>query len=337
MNLFIFIIRRLIILVPIIFGVLIIVFIIGRVLPSDPLIYFIGQEADQELINKVKHDLKLDRSIWIQFIYYLKDISNGSLGMSWSTRNPVSIDLMSKLPATFELVIFSLLFTVLLSIPLGIISAVKKDTIIDHLSRIFVLSGVSIPNFWLGLILIYLFYAILGWSPPPMGRLNIGIQLDQITGFLLIDSILTLNIKAFISSLNYLILPVITLSALQIAQLTRITRSSMIEVLNSEYIQSAKAQGLSKNLIIYRLALKNSLLVPITQIGIIAGNTIGSAVIVEIVFAWPGAGSWAIDAALAGDFAPIQAFAAIMAIARVIIFLMTDIAYKMLDPRIDLY
>jgi peptide/nickel transport system permease protein len=313
---------------------MIIIFIIGRIVPADPLSFFIGQEADAELIKRVRHELHLDAPIWAQFYYYVQDILNGSLGMSWSTRNPVSKDLLEKLPATFELILVSLIVTVVVSIPLGVIGAVKRDTLTDHFTRIFSLFGVSMPGFWVGLLLIFFLYYLLGWTPPPMGRIKMGLTVDRVTGFYLVDTLLAGDLKAFGSVCLYLFSPVFAIAFRQMAQLTRLIRSTMIEVLSSDYIQAARSQGLRLRMINYRLALKNAMLPPVTQIGLIAGNLIGVAVIIEIVFAWPGAGSWAVDAALAGDFAPVQAFAVIAAIARVLVFLAADITYTKLDPRI---
>ncbi len=334
MNSFSYILRRLLALIPVAIGVLVIIFVIGRIVPADPLSFFIGQDSDQELIQRLTKELHLDDPIWKQFFYYLKDIQNGSLGMSWSTRNPVSFDLAQKLPATIELIAIGLFFTVIIAIPLGVVGAVKRDSYADHLSRFVALCGVSLPGFWVGLLLIFFLYFWLGWFPPPMGRIEMGMSVNQITGFYLIDTLIAGDLKAFGSVVSYLALPVCALAFRALAQLTRLTRSSMIEVLNSDYVMAARAQGLRPKMIHYKLALKNAMLPPVTQIGLLAGALIGNAVIIEIVFAWPGAGRWAVDAALAGDFAPVQAFAVIAAIARVLIFLVADVSYTKLDPRI---
>ena len=329
-----YIFRRLIALIPVVVGVLIIIFFIGRIVPSDPIDLFVGQDADQALIDRIRHELHFDEPIWKQFFYYLEDIRNGSFGMCWTTRNPVSKDLAEKLPATFELIIISFMFTVIVAIPLGVIAAVNRDAFGDHLSRIISLSGVAIPSFWIGLLLIYFLYAKLGWAPAPMGRIHMGIDVERTTGFFLVDTLLAGDLKAFASVCHYLVLPVFSIAFHNLALLTRLTRSSMIEVLNSEYILAAQAQGQKLRKINYRLALKNAMLPPVTELGRLAGSLIGGAVIIEIVFAWPGVGSWAIDAALSGDFSPIQAFAVIMAVARVLFFLIADIFYTILDPRI---
>jgi len=329
-----FIFRRLVLMFPIIFGVLVITFIIGRVIPADPIYLFVGQEDDPAFIQGLREELGLDEPIWTQFYCYLKSFLKGDLGMCWSTRNPVTTDLGVRLPATFELIIVSLIVCVVLALPLGVLAAVKRDSISDHVSRVVSLAGVAIPGFWLGLLLIYLLFFKLHWAPPPMGRIGFRTQIDSVTGFYLIDALLAGDLRAFGEVWAYLALPVAALSLRKLAQLTRLVRSTMIEVLSSDYIQTAHSQGLKQRLINYRLALKNALLPPITQIGQMFGDLIGGAVIIELVFAWPGAGRWAITSALAGDFAPIQAFAVICAVARVFSFLLTDILYTIIDPRI---
>lgn len=334
MKVWFYILRRMVSLVFVMGGVLIIIFVMGHVIPANPLHFFIGQESDEAYVAQVRAELHLDDPIWKQFGFYVSDLLHGDLGMSWSTRNPVAADLAIRLPATFELITVSLIVCVLLAFPLGVVAAVKRDTWIDHSARVTSLLGVALPSFWLGLLLIYVFFYRLRILPPPMGRMSIGTNIRQVTGFYLIDTLLAGDLDAFGNVVRFMVLPVTALSFAKMGQLTRLVRSTMIETLGSTYIEAARAQGLRKWLIHYRLALKNAVLPPITQIGLIWGNLIGGAVIVEIVFAWPGAGSWAVDAALAGDYAPIQAFAIIMAAARVIIFLITDILYLFIDPRI---
>ena len=329
-----FVLRRVLSLIPVLFGVLLIVFVMGRVIPSNPLHFFIGQEADAAFVERMRQELRLDDPLWVQFGTYVVNLARGDLGMSWSTRNPVAVDLATRLPATFELVILSMVVVVALAIPLGVLSAIKVNTWIDHVARIVSLIGVAIPSFWLGLLLIYWGFFLAGIFPPPLGRTSISVNVQSITGFYLIDTLWQGDGRAFRDVLSYLLLPVIALSIERLAQLSRLVRATMLEVLNDSYIEAARSQGLRTATIHYKLALKNALLAPITQIALIFGNLLGGAVIIEIVFSWPGAGSWAVDAALAGDFAPVQAFALISAFARVAIFLLTDIVYVVVDPRI---
>jgi len=329
-----YILQRLVSVIPVVIGVIIITFIIGYVVPADPVHLFIGQDDDPAMIERVRQELGLDRPLYVQFSRYMVDFVQGDWGMSWSTRNPVMVDLQRRLPATAELILISLVVTVVLSFPLGVLSATRRDTFIDHISRLFALIGVAIPNFWLGLLLIFFLFATVSIFPPPMGRIAMGMEVDRVTGFMLIDTLLARDGRAFWSAATFLVLPVFTLAFSNLAQLMRLVRASMIEALASDYTTTARAQGLPAWLINSRLALRNSLLAPITQIGLIAGHLIGGAVIVEIVFAWPGVGNWAIDGALSGDFGPVRAVAILAAFTRVIIFLLVDVAYTIIDPRI---
>jgi peptide/nickel transport system permease protein len=334
LKVFTYILKRTLFLIPVMIGVLIIVFIVGRIIPADPVHFFIGQESDQAYVEQVRKELYLDSPIWVQFYHYAKDLLQGDLGMSWSTRNPVRVDLAARLPATFELITVSLIVCVLIAIPLGVAAAVKRDTWIDHIARLGSLFGIAIPSFWFGLLLIYFFFYKFGILPPPMGRTSIGVSIETVTGFNLIDSLIAGNMEAFYDTVSHLIMPVLALTFARMAQLTRLVRSSMIEVLSSLYIEVARSQGLKERTIYYRLALKNAILPSITQIGQMWGQLIGGAVVVELVFAWPGTGSWAVDAALAGDFAPVQAFAVICAASYVLLSLATDVLYIIIDPRI---
>ncbi len=335
MRIGLLILRRLLLMSPVMVGVLVITFVIGRVIPADPVALLMGQEnADEALVQQIRHDLGLDQPIWTQFYVYVRNITRGDFGMCWSTRNPVLDDLAVRLPATLELVIVSMIVCIVLAIPLGVYAAVKRDAFGDHVTRVASLVGVAVPGFWFGLLLIFFFYYYLRWAPPPMGRIGFRTTIVPVTGFNLIDSLLAGNLKAFGEVWAYLALPVAAVSLRKVAQLTRLVRSSMIEVLASDYIQTARAQGLRRSTINFRLGLKNGLLPPITQIGDMFGDLIGGAVVIELVFAWPGAGRWAVTSALAGDFGPIQAFVVICAAVRVLCFLVADILYAVIDPRI---
>jgi len=330
-----FILRRLLLMIPIVFGVLVITFIIGRIIPADPVALLVGQEDDRATVERVRQELGLDQPLWTQFYVYIRNFARGDFGMCWSTRNPVVKDLAVFLPATIELVLVSMFFCIVLAVPLGVYAAVRKDTLGDHVSRVVSLFGVAIPSFWLGLLLIFVFFYLLRWAPPPMGRIGFRTSIDRVTGFYLVDSLLAGDLKAFGQTLSYLVLPVAAISLRKLAQLTRLVRSTMIEALSSDYIQTARSHGLRNRLINYRLAFKNASLPPITQIADMFGDLVGGAVVIELVFAWPGAGRWAVTSALAGDFAPIQAFAVICAVVRVITFLITDIMYAVIDKRIE--
>jgi len=326
--------KRLLFLLPVLLGVLVVTFIIARVLPGDPLHLMLGQEVDDALIEQVRHEMGLDRPIWTQFWLYVTGLLRGDWGMAWHTGNPVLFDIKHRFPATFELVTVGLFLSVAVSIPLGVIAAVRRDGLIDHLCRGFSLLGVSLPSFWLGLLLIYFFFYKLGWFPPPLGRAPVGFEIQRITGLYLVDTLLQGNFRGFLTCLHYMVLPVTTLAMINMAPMARLTRSSMIEVLGSDYIQAARAAGIPGRVVVFRLALKNALLAPVTMIGIIYGLLLAGTVIAETIFAWPGIGSWAVNAASANDYAPLQGFALLAAFFRVVIFLLTDLAYFWIDPRI---
>lgn len=334
MRLIQYIIKRLLFLIPVMLGVLVVTFFIARILPGDPLFLMIGREVDQELIDQVRLEMGLDKPVTVQFYLYVKGIVRGDLGMAWHTGNPVAYDIKHRFPATFELTTLGLLVSVAFSIPFGVIAAVRRDGVLDHLCRGVSLVGVSLPSFWLGLVLIYFLFFTLHIFPPPLGRCPIGMTVPRITGLYLIDSLLLGDIGAFFTSIYYLILPVFTLALINMAPLTRLTRSSMIEVINSDYVRAARAAGISERIVTYRLALKNALLPAVTMIGLMYGQLLAGTVIAETIFSWPGLGLWAVNAAAANDYAPIQAFALLSAVLRVIVFLIVDLLYFAIDPRI---
>lgn len=334
MRLIAYMAKRLLFLIPVMFGVLVVTFVIARVLPGDPIYLLVPKDADAATVAAVREELGLDKPIATQFVIYLRDAVRGDLGRSIITGNPVLTDIRNRFPATLELTLLGLGLCVLVSIPLGVIAAVRRDGLIDHASRMVSLLGVSLPSFWLALLLVYLLFFKLGWAPPPLGRGPIGFHIEPVTGMYTVDALLSRDWVGFAQALHYLALPVISLALINMAPLTRLTRSSMIEALNSEYIRFALAAGLPKRIIYFRLALKNALLAPLTLLGIIFGLLLGGAVIIETIFAWPGLGLWAVNAATQSDYAPVQAFALLSALAKVVVYLLTDLVYFAIDPRI---
>jgi peptide/nickel transport system permease protein len=334
MKLLMYLIRRLLYLVPVLLGVVMLVFFIGRILPGDPVYLFLGQEVDQATIDQITKELGLDQPIWVQFKLYIQGLLRGDLGMAWHTRNPVVVDIKQRFPATLELTTISLLLCVFIAIPLGVIAAVKRDGLLDHVCRVLSLVGVAMPSFWLGLLAIYFGFYKLGFFPPPLGRAGIGFRPPGITGLFTVDTLLVGDITGFWMAVRFLALPVISLALINMAPLTRLTRSSMIEVLQSDYIKAAQAAGLRERVVQYRFALKNAIIAPITMLGMMYGRLLGGAVIVETLFAWPGIGMWAVNAAKASDYAPVQAVALLAATIKVIVFLVLDLVYFALDPRI---
>ncbi len=334
MRLITYAVRRLLLLIPVLIGVLLVTFVIARVLPANPIYLLVPRDADQQTFEHVRRELGLDKAIHVQLGYYLRDLLRGNLGRSIHTGNPVTVDIRQRFPATLELTLLGLALCVFVSIPLGVIAAVRRDGLVDHISRAVSLAGVSLPSFWLALLLVYFFFFKIGWAPPPLGRGPIGFAPPSLTGMYTVDTLLRGDVAGFVTAAKYLALPVISLALINMAPLTRLTRSSMIEALNSDYVRYALAAGLPKRTIYFRLALKNALLAPITLLGIIVGLLLGGAVIIETIFAWPGVGLWAVNAATQSDYAPVQGFALLAATIRVLVNLLTDMAYFAIDPRI---
>lgn len=328
------IVRRLSLLILVLFGVTLITFAMSHVIPGDPARMMVGQRASEETLQKVREDLGLDQPVWAQYLLYIRGLLSGDLGTSIRTQQPVISDLAAFFPATLELALYAFIIALLIGIPLGVISAVKQNTILDHIGRVFSIGGVSIPVFWSGIVAIIIFYAQLGWLPAS-GRLSIGLEINRtITGLYTIDSLLTGNWKIFKDSLWHLILPAITLSYVQLATITRQVRASMLEVLNQEYIRTARANGIEEWYLIIFYGLRNALKPTVTVVGLSFGSLLGGAVVTETIFAWPGMGKYVVDSIAFLDFPSIMGFTLIIAIGYVIINLIVDLLYMVLDPQV---
>ena len=329
--------KRLITVIPTLIGVVIVTFLLTRALPGDPAAYFAGPAATKEAVEQVRVSLGLDKPLPIQFVRYVNDLVHGNLGNSLSTGRPVVTEIASRLPASAELTLLGLILSMVIAVPLGILAAVKQGSWIDHTCRVVATAGVSLPVFFTGLLLVYVFYYILGWSPAPLGRLDVfASPPTQITGFYLIDSLLTGNWSAFRSSLNQLLLPGLTLCIFSLAPIARMTRASMLTVLASEFIRTARASGLDSRTVIITYAFRNAMLPVVTTLGMVFSFLLGANVLVEKVFAWPGIGSYAVEALLQSDFAPVQGFVLTMAVMYVALNLLIDILYGVIDPRVRL-
>ena len=279
----------------------------------------------------------LDRPVYVQFWRYLSGVVRGDLGQSSSTGRPVLEDFMQRIPATLELTLASLLIAVGIGIPLAVVSAVRRDSIADHVCRIVGVGGVAMPTFWTGILLLYILFYQLGIAPPPLGRLSPGVSPPGlVTGLYTIDSLITGNFRALLSSLHHLALPAITLGFSVMAPLTRMVRATMLEVLSSDYIKAAEASGLPRRQIVYGDALRNTLIPVITLIGVIFGFLMGGNVVVELVFGWPGIGNYAVTSLMSKDAQPIQSFVLFVSVVYVLVNLAVDIAYAVVDPRIRL-
>jgi ABC-type dipeptide/oligopeptide/nickel transport system permease component len=331
------ILRRSLTVIPTLIGVIIVTFALTRVLPGDPAVYFAGPAATPESIADIRKSLGLDQPLPQQFVHYVVDLAHGNLGNSLATGQPVASEIASRLPASAELTLFGLILAMVIAIPLGILAAVKQGSWVDHACRVVATAGVSLPVFFTGLLLVYVFYYLLGWSPAPLGRLDVFFTAPpQITGFYLIDSILAGDVGTFRAAFSQLILPGVTLAIFSLAPIARITRASMLSVLASDYVRTARASGLSSYTVIVTYAFRNAMLPVMTTLGMVFSFLLGANVLVEKVFAWPGIGSFAVEALIASDFAPVQGFVLTMAILYVGLNLVIDILYGVVDPRVRL-
>jgi peptide/nickel transport system permease protein len=328
--------RRLTAAVPSLFGVVVITFILTRALPGDPAAYFAGGAATTEAIEQVRRQLGLDRSLAEQFLRYLGDLGRGELGLSLTTGQPVLTEIAQRLPASLEIVLVALLVACAIAVPLGVLAAVRQGSWIDQVCRVITTAGVSLPTFFTGLLLAYFFYYLLGWAPSPMGRLDPMFSAPPtVTGFLLIDSLIAREGAVWWAALRQLSLPVATMAIFVLAPIARMTRASMLGVLGSDFIRTARASGLTPITVLFAYALRNALLPVITTLGMVFGFMLGGSVIVEKVFGWPGIGSYAIDALTASDYAPVQGFVLTMGVLFVFVNLLVDLLYLVVDPRVS--
>ena len=327
--------RRLAGAIPNIIGVVIVTFLLTRALPGDPAAYFAGPSATKEAVEQIRASLGLDKSVAHQFAFYLKDLVKGDLGQSLSTGRPVLTEIRQRLPASLELTLCGLVFALVIAIPLGVLAATRPGSWVDHLCRVLATTGVSLPTFFTGLLLSYVFYFLLGIAPSPMGRLDVAFSPPPtVTGFHLVDSLLARDAELFWSTLKQLALPAVTLGLFVMAPLMRMTRASMLGVLSSDFIRTARASGLPRGMVLYRYAFRNALLPIVTTLGMVFSFLLGSNVLVEKVFAWPGIGSYVIEALVSSDYAPVQGFVLTMALVYVALNLAIDILYGVIDPRV---
>jgi ABC-type dipeptide/oligopeptide/nickel transport system permease component len=323
--------------IPSIVGVVVVTFMLTRLLPGDPAAYFAGLAASPQAIAEIRTKLGLDKSMPEQFVGYLVDLAHGNLGNSLSTGQPVVAEIATRLPASAELTLFALILAVGIAIPLGVLAAVKQGTWIDHLCRIVTTAGVSLPVFFTGLLFAYVFYYLLQWAPPPSGRLDVFLSPPtHITGFYLVDSALTGNMEVFWGALRQLALPAISMAIFSLAPLARMTRGSMLSVLGSDFIRTARASGLAAGTVVFTYAFRNAVLPVITVLGMVFSFLLGANVLVETVFAWPGIGLYAVNALITSDYAPVQGFVLTMAILYVALNLAIDLLYGLVDPRVRL-
>jgi peptide/nickel transport system permease protein len=328
--------QRLLMMFPLMVGMTLIAFIVSHTLPADPVGANLGQRSmeDPAIVAAFRAQWGLDRPLPEQYVTYLRNLLQGNLGMSIRTHMPVADDLGRYLPASAELAIIATLVGTLIGIPFGVLSAVRRNQWVDHLVRAVSLLGVSSPVFWLGLVALYVFYFRLGWLPGP-GRLDVGMQEPgHVTGMYTVDSLLTGDWAAFASSLRHLILPGVVLASVYLGLVTRMTRSSMLEVLSADYVRTARGKGLTPRAVIYRHALGNALIPTITVLGLAFGDVLAGTVLTETIFSWPGIGRYAYQSAVTLDFPAIMGVSLVIAGVFIAVNLATDLAYVLLDPRL---
>ncbi|TCT25103.1 peptide/nickel transport system permease protein [Melghiribacillus thermohalophilus] len=329
-----YIIRRLVFLIPVLLGVTLIAFSLMHLIPGDPARSMLGEKATEEQLEALREELGLNDPLAVQYGRYLGQVVTGDLGKSVKSDISVAEELANRLPATFELTLFAMGVAIFVGVLAGVIAAVKQYSWFDNISMTGALFGVSMPIFWLGLMMIWLFSVKLGWLPPS-GRLSHEIELTTITNLYLLDSILTWNWEAFWDSFKHLLMPGLALGTIPMAIIARMTRSSMLEVMRQDYIRTANAKGLSRFPVIFQHALKNAFLPVLTVIGLQFGYLLGGAVLTETIFSWPGVGRYVYLSILGRDYPVVQSTILVIAAIFVIVNLITDILYKYFDPRIS--
>lgn len=325
--------KRILLMIPILIGMSLLTFFISNTIPGDPARLVAGPHANPQVIAQLREKLGLNDPIYLQYFHYISNLLKGDLGQSLYSQQLVINDLKNYFPATLELTLFSMIISVVVGIPFGLISAQKRDKWPDHLTRFVALLGVAMPAFWLGIILLLFFYLKLGILPGS-GRLDTGLAPPaNITGLYTIDALMTGNWKVLGSALIHLILPGITQAAVTIGIITRITRSSLLDVLGRDFIRTAYAKGASENRVLYGHALRNGLLPVLTLIGMTFGNSLGGSVLVESVFSWPGVGRYAVNAITYLDFQGVMGVTLLISILFVTVNLIVDVLYHVVDPR----
>ena len=330
-----YVIRRIAAMVPALFGVLLVVFLITRVLPGDPARTLAGEQADASTVERIREQMGLDQPLWSQFVDYVVGVFQGDLGFAWHTGRPVMEDFATRLPATVELALVALTIALVIGIPLGILSAVNRGTVIDHVARVLSLAGASMPLFWLGLLVIYFFSFQLGIAPSPVGRIADGVvPPTHITGLYVLDSLLSGDMVALRSSLAHILWPGLVLATGATAMISRMTRSAMLEVLGQDYIRTANSKGLRPAKVIGKHAFRNASPTVLTVVGLELGQLLAGAVLTETIFSWPGIGSYVVNSILATDYAPVQGFTLFAAGIFLIVNLLVDLGQAVIDPRV---
>jgi peptide/nickel transport system permease protein len=339
MTIWAYVVRRIALAVLVLLGVATITFLMVRIVPSDPAAVYVGSNARPEQIAQARHDLGLDKPLYAQYGIYMKNLVRGDWGDSLRTKRPVLGDIMHFLPSSLELIIAALVLATILGVILGVATAHRKGKWIDHVMRIFSTGGVSIPAFWLALMLQILFFRVLHWLPVA-GQSDILVSqahpISSVTGMPVIDALVTGNWPAFTDSARHLILPMLCLAAYPMGVIMRMTRSSMLEAMGNDYIRMARAMGVPPRTLLYKDALKNAFGPVFTVIGLTFAYSLTGTFFVELIFAWPGLGSYATTSILSTDYPAIMGVTIVVAAAYVLVNLVVDLAQAFLDPRIAL-
>lgn len=334
-----YIIKRIFFQILVVFGVITLAFLVTKAIPQDPVAILLGPYAmrNPNLVREVTHTWKLDRPLWEQYLYYLQNIVTGNWGRSIYTRGPVIEDLVARFPATLELSLFAFAIAMAIAIPSGILSAVYRDTPLDHLARVISIAGISAPGFWWGIMFLYVFYYLLGIFPGS-GRLGTNfVAPPHVTGMYLIDSVLANRIDIFWDALKHILLPAFTLGIGSCGMASRLTRSAMLEVLRKDYIKTARMKGLPERVVIIKHALRNCLLAPVTWMAFLFGSMLEGVVFIEVIFRWDGMGQYVVNAIFESDYPALMAAVLVIAIIYSTGSLVADLLYHVLDPRVTVY
>lgn len=326
--------RRLIFFVPQVVGIVLMSFFLIKMIPGDPAILMLGPLASEASLQKLRAELGLDQPLMTQLWIYLKNLARGDLGTSWQTTRPVTEDLLLRFPATLELITYGLLVALVVGVTLGVLAGSQKSGFARKIADLYGLAAGALPDFWVALVLIFIFYTVFSWAPPPTGRLDLAIlPPPTVTGFYTIDSLLAGDFQAFRSAVAHLVLPVLTLAIINAGPILKMTRGTMERMMNSEFSRYGELCGLPRWTIV-REAFRNSLPSVVTIVSVLYGYLVGGAVLVEVVFSWGGAGQYAIQGVLNSDLNPVLGFVVLSAIFSLVVYLVVDLIYLAIDPRI---
>ena len=323
--------RRCLWMPPTLLGLVLLVFAISHVIPSDPARVMAGENAPPEQIEALRHKYWLDRPLPVQFAHYVADVARGNMGISLFTQRPVSEDLFARLPATLELALYAIVIAVMAGVPLGVVAALRRNSWLDHVVRVVTVAGLAMAAFWLAILLQLLFSMWLGLTPV-QGRID-GWGPDPITGFYTLDAALRGDWPMLGQSLRYLALPTLTLALPAMATIVRFTRAGVLNVMSSNFVFYQAAMGIPRRRVVWKYILRSALIGTLTQIGLIFGNLIAGAVVVETVFDWPGLGSFAVSSILQSDYNAIMSFTLFIGVVFILVNLLVDVAQAVLDPR----